>query len=282
MQERFDPGQALRLIERERVTEPHVFGHQARALEEHPRWSSSDLSSCTRVFGKSVFTRHPTVAGDPTWNMPVGYGMSETASFFTALPAATPRTDFRDGGYGRLLPGNELRVVDPATGAVLGPGEEGELIVRGPTLMAGYVKRTRDETLDPDGWYHTGDLGSYDFDGHVYFSGRRTEMIKTAGANVSPAEIDVQMQAFEPAKLARAIGVPDERRDEIPVLCVALKEGATASEEDVRSFLRTRLASYKVPRRVLFMTEEEIPMTRSGTKVHDDGLLAIVLERLGR
>jgi fatty-acyl-CoA synthase len=282
MQERFEAGHALRLLEREQVTEPHVFGHHARALEEHPDWTATDLSSCSKVFGKSVFTRHPTVVGDPTWNMPIGYGTSETASFFTALPATTPRAGFRNGSYGRLLPGNELRVIDPATGAVLGSGAEGELIVRGPTLMAGYLKRTRGETFDADGWYHTGDLGSYDSDGHVYFSGRRTEMIKTAGANVSPAEIDVQMQAYEPAKLTRAIGVPDERRDEIPVLCVALKDGATVSEDDVRSFLRTRLASYKVPRRVLFMTEEEIPMTRSGTKVHDDGLLAIVLERLGR
>ncbi|HKY13992.1 MAG TPA: fatty acid--CoA ligase family protein, partial [Microthrixaceae bacterium] len=282
MQERFDPAQGLRLLERERVTEPHVFAHQARALEEHPHWLATDLSSCTKVFGKSVFTRHPTIAGDPTWNMPVGYGMSETASFLTGLPSTTPRAGFRSGSYGRLLPGNELQVRHPTSGRVLGAGEEGELVVRGPTLMAHYVKRTRPETFDEDGWFRTGDLGSYDEDGHVYFAGRRTEMIKTAGANVSPAEIEVQLQAYEPVKLARAVGVPDERRDEVPVLCVALKDGAEASEDDITAFLRTRLAAYKVPRRVLFFTEEEIPMTRSRTKVQHQQLIALVQERLVR
>jgi acyl-CoA synthetase (AMP-forming)/AMP-acid ligase II len=279
-QERFEPGHALRLLERERVTEPHVFAHEARALEEHPDWTATDLSSCTKVFGKSVFTRHPSVRGDASWNMPVGYGMSETSSFLTGLPWTTPRAVFRKGSYGQLLPGNELRVVDPETGRVRGPDEEGELIVRGPTLMEHYVKRTRAECFDADGFFHTGDLGSYDDDGYVYWSGRRTEMIKTAGANVSPAEIEVQLHAYEPVKLARVIGVPDERRDEIAVLCVELKDGATATEDDIQAFLRERLASYKVPKRVLFFGDDEIPMNRSGTKVQHEQLLAVVQERL--
>jgi len=279
-QERFEPGHALQLLEREQVTEPHVFAHEARALEEHPDWASTDLSSCTRVFGKSVFTRHPTVRGDEGWNMPVGYGMSETSSFLTGLPWTTPRDVFRKGSYGRLLPGNELRVVDPETGRVLGANEEGELLVRGPTLMEHYVKRTRAESLDRDGFYRTGDLGSYDDDGYVYWGGRRTEMIKTSGANVSPAEIEVQLHAYEPVKLARVIGVPDERRDEIAVLCVTLKDGARATEDEIKAFLRERLASYKVPRHVLFFGDDEIPMTRSGTKVQHEQLLAVVQERL--
>jgi len=282
MQERFEPGDALRLMERERVTEPHVFAHMARALEEHPDWSSTDLSSCTKVFGKSVFTRHPRVTADASWNMPVGYGLSETSSFFTGLPCTTPREVFRTGTYGRVLPGNELRVVEPETGRVLGANEEGELIVRGPTVMEHYVKRTRAECFDADGFYHTGDLGSYDEQGYVYWAGRGTEMIKTAGANVSPAEIEVQLQAYAPVKLARVVGVPDERRDEIAVLCVELQERATATEADITSFLRERLASYKVPKRVLFFAEDQIPMNGSGTKVQDEQLLAMVRERLSQ
>jgi acyl-CoA synthetase (AMP-forming)/AMP-acid ligase II len=233
------------------------------------------------VFGKSVFTRHPSVKGDTSWNMPVGYGMSETSSSVTGFPFTTPRQVLRKGSYGRLLPGNELRVVDPETGRVLGADEPGELIVRGPTLMEHYVKRTRAESFDADGFYHTGDLGSYDQDGCVYFAGRQTEMIKTGGANVSPAELEVELHACEPVKLARAIGVPDERRDEIVVLCVELKQGASATEEDIRSFLRERVASYKVPRRVLFFAEGEIPMNGSGMKVQNERLLSTVLERLG-
>ncbi|WP_106401249.1 class I adenylate-forming enzyme family protein [Actinocorallia populi] len=282
MQEVFEPGHALRLMERERVTEPHTLPHQARALEEHPDWPSTDLSSCTRVFGKSVFTRHPSVTGDTSWNMPVGYGSSETCSFFTAHPSGTPRELLRRRGYGRLLAGNELRVVDPETGRVLGPDEEGELAVRGPTLMDHYVKRTRAECFDADGFYRTGDLGSYDEDGYVYFSGRRTEVIKTAGATVSPAEIEVRLQAYEPVKLARAVGVPDDRRAEIVVLCVELKAGATATEDDIKSFLRERLAAYKVPKRVLFFPEGEVPMNRSGMKVKDEALVALARERLSR
>ena len=282
MQEMFEPGLALQLMARERVTEPHVFAHQARALEEHPDWTATDLSSCTKVYGKSVFTRHPKVSPDPSWNMPVGYGLSETSSFVTGLPSTTPRAVFRSGTYGRLLPGNELRVIDPETGRVLGPNEEGELIVRGPTVMEHYVKRRREECFDDDGFYRTGDVGSYDDDGYVYWSGRRTEMIKTGGANVSPAEIEVALQAYEPVKLARVIGVPDDLRDEIAVLCVELKDGATATDEDLTSFLRDRLASYKVPRHVLFFAEGTIPMNGSGTKVQDDQLVTLVLERLSR
>jgi fatty-acyl-CoA synthase len=282
MQEMFDPGAALRLLERERVTEPHVFAHHARALQEHPDWASTDLSSCTKVFGKSIFSRHPTVTGDPSWNMPVGYGMSETSSFFTGLPHWTPRAVFRKGSYGRLLPGNELRVIDPETGTVLGPNEEGELIVRGPTLMEHYVKQSRAECFDADGFYHTGDIGFFDADGLVYWGGRRTEMIKTCGANVSPAEIEVQLQAFEPVKLSRAVGIPDDERDEIVVLCVELKEGATATEAEVQAFLRDRLASYKVPKHVVFFADGGIPLNRSGTKVKDEGLITMVRQRLGR
>ncbi|MCU1486785.1 MAG: AMP-dependent synthetase and ligase [Actinomycetia bacterium] len=278
MQEVFEAGAALRLIERERVTEPYTIPHQARALEEHPAWATTDLSSCTKVFGKSVFTRHPSVQGDPGWNMPVGYGLSETCAFFVAHPSSTPR-DLMKRSMGRLLPGNELRVVDPETGQVLGPGEEGELAIRGATLMEHYVKRTRAESFDTDGFFHTGDLGSCDGDGFVHFSGRRTEMIKTGMANVSPAELEVQLRACEPVKLARVIGVPDERLDEVVVLCVELKDGATATEDDLKAFLRERVAAYKVPKQVLFFADGEIPMTSSETKVKDAALLALVQER---
>jgi acyl-CoA synthetase (AMP-forming)/AMP-acid ligase II len=278
MQEVFEAGAALRLIERERVTEPYTIPHQARALEEHPDWATTDLSSCTKVFGKSVFTRHPGVQGDPSWNMPVGYGLSETCAFFVAHPSSAPR-DLMKQSMGRLLPGNELRVVDPETGRVLGVGEEGELAIRGATLMEHYVKRTRAESFDADGFFRTGDLGSCDDDGFVRFSGRRTEMIKTGMANVSPAELEVQLRACEPVKLARVIGVPDERLDEVVVLCVELKDGATATEDDLKAFLRERVAAYKVPKQVLFFAEGEIPMTGSATKVKDAALLALVQER---
>src|SRR5690606_18740511 len=172
----------------------------------------------------------------------------------------TPR-EVAKRSMGRLLPGNELRVVDPASGRALGAGEEGELALRGPTLMLGYLGRAPQECIDEGGFVRAGDLGWVDDDGEVHFAGRRTEVIKTGGANVSPAELEVQLRACAPVKLARVVGVPDPRLDQLVVACVVLKHGAEATAEDIQSFLRERVAAYKVPTRVLFFDEGEIPMT---------------------
>ncbi|HEY7106776.1 MAG TPA: class I adenylate-forming enzyme family protein [Acidimicrobiia bacterium] len=279
MQETFEPGEALQLMARERVTEPYSLPHQTAALAEHPDWATTDLSSLRCVFGKSAFARHPTVDGDTNWQMPVGYGLSETNTAVASHGWDAGREIVKEN-MGRLMPGYELRVVDPDSGRVLGPREDGELTVRSPTLMDHYVKMTREECFDADGFFHTGDAGFYDDEGYLHFTGRRTEMIKTGGANVSPAELEVQLRACEPVKLARVVGVPDPRLDQLVVLAVTLKEGAHATEDDIRAFLRARVAAYKVPKRVLFFDDGEIPMTRSETKVRDPELVALVEARL--
>jgi acyl-CoA synthetase (AMP-forming)/AMP-acid ligase II len=279
MQETFEPGAALRLIARERVTEPYALPHQTAAMAEHADWETADLSSLTCVFGKSAFARHPSVHGDTAWQMPVGYGLSETNTS-VAIHSWNAGRDAMKASNGRLLPGNELRIVDPETGAALGANEEGEIAVRGPSLMDHYVKVNRESCFDSDGFFHTGDIGYFDDDGFVHFTGRHTEMIKTGGANVSPAELEVHLRAFAPVKLARVVGVPDPRLDQIVVLAVTLQEGADTSEDDIRGFLRERVAAYKVPRRVLFFDDGEIPMTKSATKVRDPELLALVQARL--
>lgn len=281
MQETFEPGEALALMERERVTEPYALPHQIGALEEHPAWATTDLSSFEYVFGKSALARHPSVVGDTTWNMPVGYGLSETCAFFAAHWSDTPRELLKQS-MGRLLPGNELRVVDPDTGRALGPGEDGELAVKGPTLMEHYVGSSPEDCFDADGFFHTGDAGFFDEDGYLHWTGRRNEMIKTAGANVSPAELEVQLRACPPVKLSRIVGMPDSRLGEIVVACITLKDGSEASEREIQDFLRDRVAAYKVPKRVLFFAEGEIPMTGSDTKVRDAELVALVAQRLAR
>jgi acyl-CoA synthetase (AMP-forming)/AMP-acid ligase II len=281
-QETFEPGAALALITRERVTEPYTLPHQTAALEEHPDWAGADLSSLRCVFGKSAFARHPSVTqGDTSWNMPVGYGLSETCSFVSSHPTEAPIAH-RKRSMGRLLPGNQLRVVDPDTGTVLGPNQDGELAIKGPTLMSHYVGRAPAACFDADGFFHTGDAGFVDDDGEVHFTGRRTEMIKTGGANVSPAELEVELRACPPVKLARIVGVPDPRLDQLVVACIELKDGAVSSEGDIQAFLRERVAAYKVPKRVLFFDAGEIPMTGSDTKVRDEALVALVTERLER
>ncbi len=280
-QESFEPGAALALMAREHVTEPYCLPHQTGALAEHPDWGTTDLSALRCVFGKSAFARHPTVAGDTTWNMPVGYGLSETCAFFATHWSDTPRALLKLS-MGKLLPGNELRVVDPDSGRVLGPNQDGELAIKGPTLMEHYVGVAPGDCFDADGFFRTGDAGFVDDEGYVHFTGRRSEMIKTGGANVSPAEIEVELRACPPVKLARIIGMPDGRLDEIVVACITLQDGAEARAEDIQAFLRARVASYKVPKIVLFFAEGEIPMTGSDTKVRDDDLAALVADRLAQ
>ncbi|HEX3706790.1 MAG TPA: class I adenylate-forming enzyme family protein [Mycobacteriales bacterium] len=275
MQEGFDPGVALALMARERVTEPYTLPHQARTLAEHADWDSTDLSSLRSVYGKAVFAKHRSVTGDPHWQMPVGWGMSETCAFISAYPASSSRELMRSS-LGTLLPGNRMRVIDPETGDSVVAGAEGEFLISGPTLMQHYLGRTPEQCFDADGWFHTGDVGHIDADGGVHWSGRRDEVIKTAGTLVSPAEIEVALRAYPPVRLARVLGLPDERLGQLAVLCVELREGATETAADVQGFLRERIAAYKVPKRVEFFGTGEIPLTASKTKVRDDELRALL------
>ena len=279
MQETFEAGAALRLLERERVTEPYTLPHQAAALAEHPDWETTDLSSLREVYGKSVFTRHPTVEGDKTWTMPIAYGMFETCASIVSHRWSNTRDEMR-ASTGRLQPGVRLRIIDPASGTVLGPGQGGELAVAGPTVMDHYLGSTREETFDADGFLHTGDAGYVDADGAVHWTGRRTEMIKTAGANVAPAELEFALRAFPGVRRARVLGLPDDRLGEVVTLCVEMVDGATTAAEELRSFLAARVATYKVPRQVLFFGPGELPTTGSDAKVRDDVLIAMVMRRL--
>src|SRR5262245_11215403 len=156
MQETFEPGEALRLMARERVTEPYSLPHQTAAITEHPEWPTTDLSSLKKVYGKSAFARHPSVDGDTSWQMTVSYGLSETNTAVMGHAWDAGRDAVKQS-VGRVLPGYELRIVDPDTGAILGPHEDGEFAVRGPTLMDHYVKVNRDDCFDADGFFHTGD-----------------------------------------------------------------------------------------------------------------------------
>lgn len=279
MQEGFDAGVALALMARERVTEPYPLPHQATALAEHPDWAGTDLSSLRCVFGKSVFARHPSVTGDPGWQMPVGWGMSETCSFISALPSSSPRAAMK-ASLGRLLPGNRLRVADLQTGETVPVGVEGELLIQGPTLMKRYLGKTREQCVDTDGWFHTGDVGHVDAAGNIHWSGRNNELIKTGGAMVSPAEIEVALRAFPAVTLARVIAMPDPRLDQVAVLCVETRDDAAVSDADLTGFLRERIAAYKIPKRILYFSPGSIPLTASRTKVVDDELRELVTSRL--
>jgi fatty-acyl-CoA synthase len=278
LQEHFEPGEALRLLESERVTSPHAWAHQLAELEDHPDWPNADLSAIRHCEAFTSFGRHPSVHVDDTWSPRAAYGLSETCTIISSLPADTPR-DIRERSQGVILPGNAVRIVDRDTGAELPVDAIGEITVKGPTLMLGYVKGLPEHCFDDDGFFHTGDAGYVDGDGYLHWTGRITEMIKTGGANVSPVEIEETLLRHPGLWTARAVGVPDEKLGEMVVVCAVAHGGADIDENDVRGFLRGRLASYKIPRRVLFFDEHELSLT-GNAKIRAEDLRALAMRRL--
>jgi acyl-coenzyme A synthetase/AMP-(fatty) acid ligase len=166
--------------------------------------------------------------------------------------------------WGRALQGIERKVVDPASGRTLPPGEAGELQVRGFSLMQGYYKRERDEVFEPDGFFATGDTASLDEDGYVYFKGRLSEMIKTAGANVSPQEVETLMGGYEGVAEAIVFGLPDEARGQCVAAVVVPRQGAVIDVEALLRRLRADISSYKVPKKVFVLDYGEVPRTSTG------------------
>jgi len=277
LQPTFQAEEALELMQTERVTMPFAWPHQWAALEEAPNWKTVDLSCLRQVDDSTPLARHPTVK--TAWQLPPSYGTTETLTINTSFPNSTP-SDVRGSSHGEPLPGNTLKIVDPLTGAVLPRGARGEIAVKGPTLMLGYVGVPRDETLDAEGFFHTGDGGYLDAAGRLFWEGRLTDVIKTGGANVSPLEIDELLATHPGVKRIQTVGVPHETLGEMVVSCIVLHDGTVIEETAIRDYAKQRLASYKVPRRVLFLREDELAMTGSD-KIKTSALRQLAVERLG-
>jgi fatty-acyl-CoA synthase len=261
LQQAFNAAEALDLMQAERVNCPLAWPHQWAQLESAPNWERADLSSMRFVDFNTPIARHPSVSCK--WFEPGhAYGNTETFTITTCFPASTP-PEVIAGSSGEALPGVTLKIVDPLTGAVVPRGERGEICVKGPTLMLGYIGTPLDETLDAEGFFRTGDGGYLDDEGRLFWEGRLTDIIKTGGANVSPRGVDEALAAYPGVKVAQTVGVPHETLGEVVVACVVPHEGASLEAEAIREFLRERLASHKVPRQVLFFREDEITLTGS-------------------
>jgi fatty-acyl-CoA synthase len=204
--------------------------------------------------------------------------VTETFTIVTAYDSGTSAEIVGDS-YGQALPGNTLKIVDPLAGTVVRRGERGEIAVKGPTLMLGYVGIPREDSLDAEGFFHTGDGGFVDDRGYVYWEGRLNDIIKTGGANVSPVEVDLILNTFPGIRIGHTVGVPHETLGEMVVACAVPHEGASIDEAAIRDFLKEKLASYKVPRRVLFFQEHELSLTGSA-KVKSAALRELVVKRL--
>jgi acyl-CoA synthetase (AMP-forming)/AMP-acid ligase II len=187
--------------------------------------------------------------------------MTEAFGGLTMSPDESDQPEHRRGSLGQLLPGYEARIVDAATLTDLPRGEVGELWIRSPLMMEGYYGRLRSEVFEPDGWWRTGDLCRIDADGFFYVAGRMGGMIKTAGANVAPAEVEAVLRTLTGAMQCIVLGLPDTQRGEVVAAVVV---DAEFDEESLRREAGIKLSSYKVPRRIMRMMDAELPLLSSG------------------
>jgi acyl-CoA synthetase (AMP-forming)/AMP-acid ligase II len=277
VQETFEPGAALAMIERERATAVHAWPHQHKALGEHPDARRRDLTSLEKVELSSPLAALAGVEED-VYGVGASYGLTETFTICSAIPADSPPAQ-RKACNGKPWPGMTLRIVDPESGAVLGPGEEGEIAVKGVTLMRGYYKVAPEQVFDADGYFRTQDGGSLDADGFLHWTGRLSNLIKTGGANVSPVEIQELLENHPELKLGIPVGIGHPTLGEVIVLCAVAVAGAAPTEDGIRAWLRERLAAYKVPKRVLFFDASALSYT-GNQKVQVAPLVEAALRRL--
>jgi acyl-CoA synthetase (AMP-forming)/AMP-acid ligase II len=206
------------------------------------------------------------------------YGMTETAGT-VCTSELTDDLETRCTRLGTPLPGLEVRIVDAETGREAPTGGRGEILVRGYCLFDGYYKDPQKtaQAIDAEGFFHTGDIGSFDGHGQIMFHGRIKDMLKVGGENVAAAEIEAFLAGHPAVRLAQVVGVPDARLQEVAAAFVELEEGAAASAQELIDFCKGRIASFKVPRHVRFVTEW--PM--SASKIQKFRLREQLLRELG-
>jgi fatty-acyl-CoA synthase len=277
LQRWFDAAEALDLMDKERGTMPLAWPHQWAQLAAAPNYADVNLSSLRYLDRKMLLAKHPTVHTE--WDEPgQAYGNTETFTLISVFASGTP-PEVSGTSHGHPTAGSTIKIVDPLTGETMPLGERGEIAVKGPTLMLGYVGIPLDETLDGDGFLKSADGGYLDAEGRLYWEGRLNDIIKTGGANVSPLEIDAVIRDHPGVKLTQTVGVPDELLGEMVVGCIVPHAGTILTEDEIRSFAKAKLSSYKVPRRVLFFEEQELKTTGSA-KIKTADLRKLASDRL--
>lgn len=260
---RLDPPELLSTIEKEKATVLYGATSLFTMLVSSPLLTRHDLSSLKYVKAGAmpvppeIMTRWQQLTGVP---MVPGYGLSE----------ASPET--HNNPPGRVKPGSigvpvsdtDSRIVDEATGnTVLPPGEAGEIIIRGPQVMQGYLNRpVEDRQALREGWLYTGDLGMMDGEGYFYLTDRKKDIIKYKGYTIAPAELEAVLYEHPAVRECAVVGRPDRLAGEIPRAFVVLHAGCAPCREELLGFCERKLAAYKKVREIEFVTE--IPKTRVG------------------
>jgi fatty-acyl-CoA synthase len=264
--ETFDPAESLALVEQERATILHGFDlHFKELMEAHER-CPRDLSSVrTGILASGMSSSVPIAqkARRVLGRFLSGYGMSEfgVGAALSALDS-TEEQCIEASGY--PAPGYEIRVVDPQSGRDQPPDVPGEILVQSYMTMRGYYGKDAEtaQALDRDGWVHTGDMGLIRSDGHLRFMGRYKDMLKIGGENVDPMEVEAFLMSHAAINLAAVVSFPDSRLAEVGVAFVKCEPGSGLTDTDVMAHCKGRIASFKIPRHVVFV--DDFPMTSSG------------------
>ena len=280
LQERFDADEAVRLIAAERCTVYYGMSHMAQAMLQAPAWGQYDTQSLRT--GLTIGTPEEialTMHGLGVREICNVYGATETYGNATVTDAHEPEA-LRLHSQGKPLPGMQLRIVHPETRAVLPPGEVGEILVAG-YVTPGYYRDPENNAraFDAEGYFLTGDLGMLDAEGRLHFRGRLKDLIKSGGINISPLEVEAYLMTYPKVQYAAVVGLPNAAKGEVPVVAVELREGETATAEEIRGFCRDHIASYKIPVHVVFLRPDEFPRTSTG-KVQKTGLREVITARL--
>jgi acyl-CoA synthetase (AMP-forming)/AMP-acid ligase II len=274
-QDVFEPGSTLALLERERATFISCWAQASQAMADHPDFAKRDLSSVRggtmlQALPPDQRPREPDLA-------PNLLGMTETGGPHTMVEVPdTPLPPELRGSFGIPLPGVvQHRIVDPDSGVEAPAGEEGEIQVRGPIVMDGIYKQERHQVFEPGGWYATGDRGWFDDAGHLHFTGRASTLIKTAGSNVSPAEVESVLDSMPEVLHSFVVGVPHSLREQVVGAAVVPTHGAQLTVEAIVAHARRNLSTFKVPSVIRLIAEDDLPMLPTG-KIDRQGLVRIL------
>jgi fatty-acyl-CoA synthase len=277
----FDPDVALRQLEEERCTVAYpAFETLWLGVLNHPRLSDTDLSHLRLIQNIATPERLSYMQERMPWVTEVSsYGATECSSNLT-LPLPTDDHDTRMRTLGRPLPGIEIKIVDYETKQELPTGEIGELAFRGYSRFEGYYKDPvlTASVIDEDGWFYSADLASVDIEGNLVYNGRLKDMLKVGGENVAAIEVEDYISHHHGVDIVQIVGAPDARYIEVPVAYVQMKPGVEVTETEIIDFCVGKIATYKVPRYVRFVSEW--PM--SGTKIQKFVLREMITEELSK
>lgn len=263
LQDYMDAGTSLDVLEKNRVTAVYVMPHIVNSLIEHPDFGKRDLSSIRTGNTPGTEAEVLRVMHHLAPQICTGYGATEMYGICSHTDSEDSEA-LRSNNNGRPLPGMQVQIIDPETKQDLPTGQVGEMVVGGLVVPGYWNDEENTKRAFQDGKYHTGDLGYLDEEGRLHFVGRIKEIIRTGGINVQPAEIESYLSQHPQIKEVYVVGLPDAKKVEIVAAFIQRQPGSELTEQDLREWAHSRVASYKIPTRIVFVAEEEITRTVTG------------------